>query len=110
MNISTDSLTVFLLARIAEDEAVAQACSPGWTGPESMGAIEGGGSVLVSPKRVLAECEAKRAIVEEHSPWATANGYCGAHDGRYLLEDCPTLRALALSYADHPQFQDDWRP
>ena len=28
----------------------------------------------------------------------------------YVLSPCPTLRALALPYADHPDYREEWRP
>lgn len=58
------------------------------------------------PARVLAECEAKRRIVEEHG----VIDPCDAHDpmtGR--AEPCPTLLDLASVYADHPDFDPAWR-
>ena len=47
--------------------------------------------------RVLADCEAKRRIVEV----ATAHG---------TLQSIEILSLLALPYADHPDYQEDWRP
>jgi hypothetical protein len=43
------------------------------------------------PARVLAECEARRRIVTECG-WETV------------------MRHLALPYADHPDYRDEWRP
>ncbi|MEV4670986.1 DUF6221 family protein [Actinomadura sp. NPDC049382] len=62
------------------------------------------------PERVLAEVEAKRRIVDEHGP----NEY-GLCDVCVLNDDarrapCPTLRLLALPYADHPDYDESWRP
>jgi Family of unknown function (DUF6221) len=94
------------------------------------------------PARVLRECEAKRRIVEMHSPMEVrepsnrlvgpdASGYvrsqfdpgimvvcdeCGPHEdvkwrtGGKGNHPCPTLRALAAVYADHPDYRDEWRP
>ncbi|MEE1814225.1 DUF6221 family protein [Streptomyces sp. SP18ES09] len=86
------------------------------------------------PARALAEVEAKRLILLIHntpaavSPKLAAIGLregeapeddrscmgCGLN----MMEDpitadvnaCPILRALALPYADHPDYQDSWRP
>ena len=44
------------------------------------------------PARVLAECDAKRRIVERRN---------------HL--DGPTLRALAAVYADHPDWREEWK-
>ena len=58
------------------------------------------------PARVLAECAAKRRIVvnlEEfrgESSWDDEKNV----NGLYLL------RLLALPYADHPAYREDWRP
>jgi len=53
-----------------------------------------------SPARVLAECEAKRRIVD----------LCGDHPG--WSNPSPmgdrVLRYLALPYADHPDYREDW--
>jgi hypothetical protein len=95
------------------------------------------------PNRVLAECEAKRQIVDLHYPliecveWFDAPGIgeapvcpsCRPKDPSvwnppmgqagirpegfvptYTLAPCPTLRALASMYADHPDYQDEWKP
>ena len=105
------SLTAFLLARISEDEEVARAAAPGWRGPEWMCCTEGTQSVMADPKHVLAECEAKRllvAAVEEswarypRPNWFTQTKWNG--DRPYVL------RCLALPYADHPDYDAEWRP
>jgi hypothetical protein len=132
-------LTEFLLALIAEDEAAAVAASADddntaetlgedgrWTA--SYRYVEGRNMTIYDegghseeqaqhiarwdPARVLAECEAKRRIVELHSDHLHRQGDCETCDGggRYLVGDCPTIRALALPYADHPDYQEGWRP
>lgn len=100
-------LSEFLLARIAEDEHAARKVSVP-AGPAH-------GDALCSPARALYECTAKRMIVALHSispptptpdPFDTPPALC-AHDGtRY---PCLTLRALALPYANHPSYREDWR-
>ena len=108
MTTETLTLSQFLLERIAEDEKVAR-----------------GAMALFhrnDPARVLATCKAHRAIVEAH-PVSTEYEaeYCMTcqwdvdcdapkHDhqngaGEY---PCPTLRALASIYADHPSFDPRW--
>lgn len=128
------TLTEFLLARIAEDEAVARRCN---TGPPIVLALQVGmdhhegvesGWVEVDAGRVLAECEAKRAIVASgpsecgmyadqfeggstHYPDPDYFGYCEgcaaaeAADNVWRL----ALTALAAVYAGHPDFQEEWR-
>jgi|SRR5690625_901127 len=53
------------------------------------------------PARVLAECQAKRAIIEQVSDieWT----------GSYAVRDV-VLGHLAAVYADHPDYQPEWRP
>ncbi|MGZ4520698.1 MAG: DUF6221 family protein [Mycobacteriaceae bacterium] len=64
------------------------------------------------PARVLAECEAKRRIVADHSDHYSPDdpAVCDAHDGKYGVDECPTLRALAGIYANHPDYRVEWRP
>lgn len=129
------TLTEFLLARIAEDEA--------WAGAEigrnhERAAVEawsmGASSLIVtngpgSPRRVLAECEAKRRIVDAHplvtdpsrlipvwtglTPGVACETCAGTPvDSGAPLEDigpCDTLLALAAVYVNHPDFRDEWR-
>jgi hypothetical protein len=119
------TLSEFLLARIAEDEAVAQSASPGpWhTNAEcdEVFAVDGvtvaEGFALSGPQtrattvhiarhdpaRVLAECEAKRRIMEL-CEYAHERGQ---GPGSYL-DRCVAL--LALPYADHEAYQEEWRP
>lgn len=63
------------------------------------------------PARVLAECEAKRRIVELHSGTAEWCGWTQGGDGTHadMGDDCDTLIALAQPYADHEDFQEAWR-
>jgi len=74
------------------------------------------------PAHVLAECEIKRRIAAEHPKY---DGYglgaycqvcapCDADGNPDVYDDthwpCPTLRLLALPYADHPDYREEWRP
>ncbi len=84
-------LVRFLFERIAEDEAAARRAHGARVPPG-----------LFGPGRVLADCAAKRGIVELQ---------------RADLMDDPDdwradeiLRLLALPYADHPAYQPEWRP
>lgn len=92
------------------------------------------------PARVLAECAAKRAIVElataprtmhRRVPWHSMSGARYSfrlhdEDGRIIAEgdeadrlfnehsdpitDTPVLRILAQPYSDHPDYQQAWSP
>lgn len=108
------TITEFLEARIAEDEKKAlrhqeYADKDGW------------GDYVA---RVLAECAAKRSIIAEHVPVdysglgmesPNACARCGADlnmsDWDWVHDSfpCPTLRALAAIYADHPDYQQEWK-
>lgn len=116
------TLTDFLLARIAEDEEVARvACehdpssrAPIWTSLRSgkPGVCDHGprGSVEMQPTRVLAECDAKRRIVRRCilSEQRSRDGNMVlAADYLASFEDC---RDLALPYADHPDYREEWKP
>lgn len=122
-------LTEFLLARIAEDEAVAREATlaqfsgfadapdavwrvdyekPIYTvrGVRDVGRVVRDRAAHVArhdPARVLAECEAKRRIVARSAPLADMQV---RRQTRNLA--CDTLRALALPYRDHPDFDPAW--
>ena len=155
------TLTEFLLARIAEDEAVARAAierdgdhwateSLGHDGSRINGTVDKGNPRAYSgspelwddegalgmrdetaahiarwdPARVLAECEAKRRIVELHEDGGnySIGGYggpvvtyiacsmCGTAGEYDEPWPCGTLRLLALPYVNHPDYQEEWRP
>ncbi len=90
------TLTAFLLARIAEDKQR-------WT----LAAMRTGGSALLKlAERMLAECDAKRRIVELEPP-ATGDG--GFPEGYWEAHQL-VLRLLALPYAGHPDYEEAWRP
>lgn len=106
----------FLLARIAEDEE--------WAA--RFGCDDGHEGVGLTPRcrgRVLAECGAKRAIVESPGSECGAGGpdhYPRGHPG-YPCEGCEAaeaadqsvevvLRHLVGVYAGHPDYRGDWRP
>ena len=119
------TLTEFLLARIAEDEALSRPyqCKRAWVayggpvddGPTTVPAI----TRRLDPARVLAECEAKRRIVGEHGGGFVCESCAGEPRIAYKAvvplptakrAPCPTLRALGVVYADHPDYQPEWRP
>jgi hypothetical protein len=138
------TLTEFLLARIGEDEDDARAAvddDPNWLHLGDGRIIQGDAGFSVSsgwlelphryeagdhitrhdPARVLAECEAKRRIVElafSHAAkidgeWGCCHSVQGIRDGlcdEQRPDDLPLLRLLALPYADHPDYRDEWKP
>jgi hypothetical protein len=112
------TLADFLLARIAEDEADAQVAlgpSPFWFAGDEWSSVLGSDRegcadahiIRWRPDRVLAECEAKRRIVELHKRSIhSEEDMCFS-----CIEEwpCPTLRLLALPYASHPDYREEWR-
>lgn len=121
---TTVTLTEFLLARVAEDEAVAGEThgEHRWIEPDD---IHGDSWVItegdvefvayMTPDRVLAECEAKRRIVEMHKPYRRIIGVgcdvcIGSAPFPFPDHPCPTLRLLALPYAGHPDYDEEWKP
>jgi hypothetical protein len=105
---TAESITDFLRARIAEDEAEAR-----W-----------------DPDRLRAECEAKRTIVDLHWKVQFTDVSIGLRDidvcwichGMLDVDGdlkrvvnvqerfpCSTIRTLASVYADHPDYQQEWR-
>ena len=122
MTTGTLTLAAFLLARIAEDEAVAERLRGGSVGdpwgwqpkPHPMQTATPARRVAVTPARVLAECEAKRRIVERciAEPYDCSRAHPTMdvyHPDGHADED-PTLRALAAVYADHEDYRQEWRP
>lgn len=123
-------LTAWLLAQIATDERVADRALDVSTdlGHQASWSSFAAGDVVDeaiaqieawSPARVLAECEAKRRIVDLH-PVVGDNvcdtcvvgmrGYPLVANSKPERWPCGTLRALALVYADRPGYQEFWRP
>lgn len=113
------SLTDFLLARIAEDEAVAR--TEDNDQPHRM--ICGAAMLDVGfacdceyPQRLLAECAAKRRIVAmaaESADFEDAmpiRGYARAIHSPSIDVLVRVQQLLALPYADHPDYDDAWRP
>jgi hypothetical protein len=103
------TLEEFLLARIAEDEIAARSAAKthppaGWTVAYDAETMH---TRRHDPARVLAECEAKRRIVQ-HSERAHELAKVGpsAGDGAWFL----ACRYLAVPYADHPDYREEWRP
>jgi len=100
------TLTEFLTARIDEDEEAARDSST----------LYGQGSSLYinrhNPTHVLAECEAKRGIVkyavECEDEWSKR---LGDRHGRAEHDASQwAVSLLAAVYADHPDYDPEWRP
>lgn len=95
------TLSEFLLARIAEEETAALAVDPWHWSIDQDGEVwpdVGALMRLFNPLRVLAECKAKRDIVEmlDDMPERADRWYACAY--------------LAAVYADHANYDEEWRP
>lgn len=115
----TDSLVAFLLARLDDDEHVAQAAGgEEWVGLDVDGFVrartpdgafisevvwtdEVAHIIRHDPVRVLADVAAKRAIVK----LALHVGLVSESDLLYAV-----VAALASAWSDHPDFDERWKP
>ena len=96
------TVTEFLLARIADDEAYAR----DWIEHDADhdGTRFGSG-------RILVDCEARRRIVDlaaKAHEWGKGTAGATAGYAKVIADD--TIKLLALPYADHPDYQQEWRP
>lgn len=108
------TITEFLLARIVEDESVAHSVEDADGGMTV--AVLGDTGVVVPQARLLAESWTKRRLIEIHPGASEVSGCrgCGALlDGSWRTppgQICPVLAALAVQYAHHPDYREEWRP
>jgi hypothetical protein len=105
------TLTEFLLACVAEDEAAAREWQIGGLKVYDV-AITGFGSV--TPALVLAQCAAVRAVVALHADHghecATTEDASGPIYGWYArTHDCQTLRLIAQPYEGRPGWDAAWK-
>ena len=104
------NITEFLEARIAEDEAEANAAIANyapdeWDNPTNAGNYYPADIAFwerQTPTRVLAECAAKRAIIEAHTE---AGPVCMPCEHEW---PCATIRAVASVYSDRPDYRQEW--
>ncbi|MFE9335259.1 DUF6221 family protein [Streptomyces sp. NPDC007063] len=101
-------LVAFLRARIDDDETVARKAADDWEPDPDASAWMGTEFDVTphvlrhDPARVLAEVEAKRRILR----WHLDEECCSV-----CLDDvegCPLFRALAMPYASHPDYREEW--
>lgn len=111
----------FLEARIAEDEARA---SSGWARlGDSRWETDNYGRDFLTPSAVVAECAAKRALIDQqyeylavidaewaccHTAAAIRSGECRIYDNP--VRDTPILVTLAAVYKGHPEYKAEWTP
>lgn len=134
------TLVTFLRARLDEDEAVALACEANmlgahvewwhevalseWSSEYVMRATDGLSPVVAElhsatnaahiarhdPARVLADVQAKRAIVDLLYKATIRLPWPPAWSEPYALGLEEAARHLAAVYADHPDYDEKWRP
>jgi len=93
------TITEFLAARLAEDEAQARYVHEyGSSAP----------SALFAPARVLAECAAKRDLIRLAAQAWTLDDLQANQDIGYDDIENTMLRTLAAVYKDHPDYQQEW--
>lgn len=100
--------TEFLLARIAEDEAEERRLQDE---PELADPYAEQAPQHSINWRILAECEAKRRIVELHKRKLDLEGCDNCHAEFQVTAmgfPCPTIEALLTVYADHPDHRAEW--
>ncbi len=149
------NIVEFLSARIAEDEALAEECllpenlrpygdsrippidPEGWgdLARNYLGGEMGEHCAQHNPLRVLAECEAKRAILKQHEEWPVlverepsleqidslqGGIFRMTREIMWLTEreyvkrfgtappTAPMIRTMAAVYSGHPDYDPDW--
>jgi hypothetical protein len=114
----SDDLIAFVRARLDEDESVARqmTAEPGGfyleAETDATNIMTVGAHVYRwSPARVLAEVKAKRQLLE------CLVGATGKGTSRLVANDEPwaiggdhLVKLLALPYASHPDYREEWRP
>ena len=126
-----DDLIEFLKARIEEDEARARYASPGpWYANAEFDEVLAVDGITVAdgfalsgnqlratiahiarhdPARTLREVDAKRRTIEIFVRRYKASKP-GMAEGAHFVMLINTLRLLAMPYADHPDYREEWRP
>jgi hypothetical protein len=111
---STDDLAEFLIARTAERERIARAALPHYP----VQGDDGQPSELIAfgsnndPAFVLMQCEAIRQIVELHRSALHMRRSDDPYQAGYIkaMRDDRMLRLIALPYAGHCDYRQEWRP
>jgi hypothetical protein len=102
------TLTEFLRARLDEDEVNArEIAGPGGFATRIEGDAAAEVCTFADPVRVLAEVEAKRRIV---TAWSAIPNLPDAHSQQARETASHVFRCLALPYADHPDYDEEWKP
>lgn len=113
-NVTTETgaptLTEFLLARVAEDEAQARTEQILRNGFPYYSTEATAFERHLGPARVLADCEAKRRIVAAFQLRDEQGRLRGGEVfGYHATGLAVAIRCLAEAYADHPDYRAEWR-
>ncbi|MFG1851746.1 DUF6221 family protein [Actinomadura geliboluensis] len=122
-------LVEFLRARLARDEQIARDCAsaPWKATPSGTVDTDADDPAFVAkaendayaehiarhhPARTLAEVAARRRIVDdfEKNAWILGQGHRTSESEAAQAVRESVLRLLALPYATHPAYQEEWRP
>lgn len=119
-----NDLPGFLIARL--DEAQRLLNDPAVPGNFAVTLADGTRLTVWDKEHFVRELDAKRRILKIHNVWEVVfpadpvlmrDRHCVGCGFNAVEEyetedinDCPTLQALALSYADHPDYREEWRP
>jgi len=109
---TTNELVEFLRARLDEDERTTRDTGRVTWPSGTMRPSEEAFLSRFNDKRILAEVDAKRAVLAVHRD--DGDGYCvgcgftADEERNYRVDECPTLLALARPYADHPDYRQEW--
>lgn len=113
-----DELVTFLHARLDDDEQTARGALERWPGSEigQLGIPAAATHIARhDPARVIRDIDAKRQILRHITPEldAGSGGVDSDEFGDELAHWTRLLtiaRLFAQAYADHPNYQEDWRP
>jgi hypothetical protein len=123
---SRQTITEFLEARIAEDEALATSAlgslgveNNWWTWSDlkikfpDLYRADAQHMEQQSPRRILAECAAKRGLVRSFNSCAAAERSTSDFGPRLVTSGMVkafdiSLKILAAVYRDHPDYRQEW--
>jgi hypothetical protein len=109
-------LVEFLRARLGEDEQAARMRRGTYPRPEDgdwawTNIKHAGSALIVKADRVLREVEARRKMLDELYP--EVKGADESIEGEWNSNPYNAdtlLELLALPYADHPDYREEWKP
>lgn len=102
------TLVEFLRARVAEDERVALACGVQLSDGK-LYLVGDGDTITIDARRVLREVEAKRRLIADFEMYDASARYPDP-EGGIAIGLGTAVELAALAYADHPDYDEAWRP